>query len=358
VRIAQVSPLHESVPPGRYGGTERVVAYLTEELLRRGHEVTLFASGDSHAGVPLVAACRRSLRTDPHCRDTLPHHVVQLEQVAQRARAFDVIHFHTEAIHLPLARALDLPALTTVHGRLDSPELGALYREFGDAPLVSISYAQRAPLPFANWAGNVYHGLPPGLYTPRYGAGDYLAFVGRLSPEKGVAEAIAIARATRLPLKIAAKIDAANLDYFETRIRPQLSDPLIEFVGEIDDSGKSRFLGEARALLFPIDWPEPFGLVMIEALACGTPVIARRRGSVPELCIDGVTGFVFETMAEAVSAVGRIGTLDRRVCRRHFEERFAAGRMADEYLAIYELVQRRRNDVGEEPIELRRAAAS
>lgn len=336
LRIAQVSPLYESVPPKYYGGTERVVSYLTEELVAQGHEVTLFASGDSVTKARLVAPCRRSLRLDKNCIDQLSYHLLMLEMVAQRAREFDIIHYHVDYLHFPLSRRLSTPHVTTLHGRLDIPDLVPLYREFRDMPVISISNAQREPLPFANWQGTVYHGLPLDLYTFRPAPGRYLAFLGRISPEKRVDRAIEIALRTGLELKIAAKVDRIDQEYFESVIKPLLKGPGIEYVGEIGEGEKDEFLGNALALLFPIDWPEPFGLAMIEALACGTPVIAYRRGSVPEVLDHGVTGFIVHGLEDAVRAVEEVHKIDRARCRAVFEERFSARRMAQDYLAIYQ----------------------
>lgn len=342
MRIAQVAPLFESVPPKLYGGTERVVSYLTEELVRLGHQVTLFASADSHTSARLVPVWPRALRLDSGCTDQLAPHVLMVEQVARRAEQFDVIHFHVAQLHMPVARRLrGVAHVTTLHGRLDLPELPPLFREFSDIPVVSISGAQRKPLPDADWVGTVHHGLPSDLlpFTPE--PGGYLAFLGRVSPEKGVARAIAIARASGYPLKIAAKIDPADRAYFETEIRPLLDHPLVEFVGEIGERDKAAFLGGARALLFPIDWPEPFGLVMIEAMACGLPVVAFEGGSVREIVDDGVSGYVVGTVEEAVAAVRRIGAIDRRSCRAAFERRFTAARMAADHLAVYRALCRK-----------------
>jgi glycosyltransferase involved in cell wall biosynthesis len=336
VRIAQVSPLFESVPPKCYGGTERVVSYLTEELVRQGHDVTLYASGDSVTNARLVAASRCSLRLDQHCIDQLAHHIRMLELVAKDAAGYDLIHYHVDYLHFPLSRRLRLPHVTTLHGRLDLPDLPPLYREFRDMPVVSISNAQREPLAWANWQATVYHGLPADLYQFREHPGSYLAFLGRISPEKRVDRAIAIARRTGMPLKIAAKVDAVDREYFESTIAPLLRDAYTEYVGEIGEGEKDDFLGNAYALLFPIDWPEPFGLAMIEALACGTPVIAYRRGSVPEILDDGVTGFIVSDFDSAVQAAGRVAGLDRRRCRAVFEERFVAARMARDYVSVYD----------------------
>ena len=336
MRIAQVSPLFESVPPKYYGGTERVVSYLTEELVRQGHDVTLYASGDSVTRARLVAACRRSLRLDKSCVDQLAHHVLMLELLGKEAATYDVIHYHIDYLHFPFSRRIRVPHVTTLHGRLDLPDLIPLYREFNDMPVVSISNAQREPLPRAHWVRTVYHGLPEDLYRFRPRPGTYLAFLGRISPEKRVDRAIAIASRIGIPLKIAAKVDAVDLEYFTTTIEPLLRGPQIEYVGEIGEGEKDELLGNAYALLFPIDWPEPFGLVMIESLACGTPVIAYRRGSVPEVLDDGATGFVVEGLDDAVRAAERVATLDRARCRRVFEERFTASRMAQDYVAVYE----------------------
>ena len=335
MKIAQVAPLYESVPPKLYGGTERVVSYLTEELVRQGHQVTLFASGDSVTQARLVQACAHSLRLDQKCRDQLAHHIVLLEQVFRQASAFDLIHFHIDYLHFPLSVRQHIPTVTTLHGRLDLPDLVPLYQMFPSIPVVSISDAQRAPLPWVNWLGTVYHGLPEDLYTFRETPGSYLAFLGRISPEKGVEQAIAIAQHVGMPLKIAAKVDHADREYFQEVVQPLLKNSLIEYVGEVGGDNKDAFLGQAYALLFPIDWPEPFGLVMIEAMACGTPVIAYPCGSVPEVLEHGVTGWIVEGMEEVVQAVERVPALSRARCRQVFEERFSASRMAHDYLRLY-----------------------
>ena len=335
MRIAQVAPLCESVPPKLYGGTERVVSYLTEELVRQGHEVTLFASGDSATSARLVPTCPRALRLDPACVDPLAHHVRMLEAVYRRAADFDVLHFHVDYLHFPWSRRHRAPHLTTLHGRLDIPDLVPLYREYREMPVVSISDAQRAPLPWLRWLGTVHHGLPADLLTPGFEPGDHLLFLGRTSPEKRLDLAIEIARRAGLPLAVAAKVDRADRAYFEEVIRPLLGQPHVDFLGEVDEPEKGRLLRGARALLFPVDWPEPFGLVTIEALACGTPVVAFRRGSVPEILDDPRAGFVCDGVEEAVAAVERAGDLPRRGCRELFEERFTAARMARDYLRLY-----------------------
>jgi glycosyltransferase involved in cell wall biosynthesis len=337
MRIAQVAPLFESVPPKGYGGTERVVSYLTEELVNQGHDVTLFASGDSVTRARLVACCPRSLRTDPACVDQLAHQIVMLHRVFQEAPRFDILHFHCDYLHYPLSSRHDLPHLTTLHGRLDIPDLQPLYRAFGRQPVVSISDSQRQPLPEINWQGNVHHGLPLDLFTFRERPGKYLAFLGRISPEKRPDRAIRLAQELGIELKIAAKVDRNDRDYFKEVIEPmiQRAGRWAEFIGEVGGAAKDAFLGNAYAFLFPIDWPEPFGLVMIESMACGTPVIAFRCGSVPEVMDDGLTGFIVDDMAGAARAIERVTTLDRRRCRQVFEERFSAPRMARDYLAIY-----------------------
>ncbi len=335
MRIAQVAPLYERVPPALYGGTERVVSYLTEELVRMGHDVTLFASGDSITGARLWSPCRQALRLDPTCRDSLAPHVRMLGFVYSQANAFDIIHCHTDYLGLPLARFVRTPTLLTLHGRLDIPELAPLYAEYREVPLVSISHAQRAPLPDAHWVATAYHGLPIDLYDYVPHSEDYLLFLGRISPEKRPDVAIRVARRPGVPLRIAAKVDPVDRDYFEREIRPLLDDPLIEFVGEVGEDAKRALLGKARALLFPIDWPEPFGLVLIEALACGTPVIARSLGSVPEVVQEGETGWLCETEDEMVDAVHRLGKLDRARCRAAFDTRFTAAIMAARYVRVY-----------------------
>ena len=340
MRIAQVAPLYERVPPLLYGGTERVVSNLTEELVALGHDVTLFASGDSITRARLVAGSPRALRLDEDCRDQLAHHVRMLELVAQRVADFDVVHYHVDYLHFPLSRRLGVPQVTTLHGRLDLPELGPLYEEFRDMPVVSISESQREPLPWINWQATIYHGLPAQEFPFVERVGDYAAFLGRISPEKGVDSAVEIARRARVPLKVAAKVDDADKEYFETVARPLLEQSGVEFIGEIGEAEKGEFLGKARALLFPIDWPEPFGLVMIEAMAYGTPVIAFRKGSVPEVIDDGVSGFLVDDTEGAVRALESIERIDRLRCRKTFEERFSAGRMARDYLRVYERVQR------------------
>jgi glycosyltransferase involved in cell wall biosynthesis len=341
MRIAQVAPLYESVPPKYYGGTERVVSYLTEELVREGHQVTLFASGDSLTTARLVAASRRALRLDKHCVDQLAHHIVLLEKVFRRADEFDVVHFHIDYLHFPMTRRRPLVHVTTMHGRLDISDLVPLYQEFRDMPLVSISNAQREPLSWANWQATVYHGLPEDLYQFRSQPGKYFAFLGRISPEKRVDRAISIAKQTGIPLKIAAKVDLVDQNYFEAVIEPLLRDPLVEYVGEIGEGEKDEFLGNAYALLFPIDWPEPFGLAMIEAMACGTPVVAYRQGSVPEIVEEGHTGSIVNDLKDALAAARRVPEVSRKRCREIFEQRFTARRMAHDYLRVYKgLIER------------------
>ncbi|MGH7828473.1 MAG: glycosyltransferase family 4 protein [Candidatus Binatia bacterium] len=334
MRIAQVAPLYESVPPKFYGGTERVVSYLTEELVQQGHEVFLFASGDSITKARLVASCPRALRLDKVI-DPFPHHFVHLEQVFERAGSFDLIHFHTDYLHFSLARRHTTPHLTTLHGRLDLPDLVPIYKKFRETPVVSISNTQRQPLNWANWQGTVYHGLPPDLYQYQEAQGKYLAFLGRIAPEKRPDRAIEIAQRAGMKLKIAAKVDVADRKYMEEVVKPLLDDSKVECIGEINDQGKQEFLANAFALLFPIDWPEPFGLVLIEAMACGTPVIAYRCGSVPELVQEGVTGFIVNKMDEAMKALERVESFNRKRCRQFFEHRFTAPRMAQDYLRIY-----------------------
>ncbi|MEX2393223.1 MAG: glycosyltransferase family 4 protein, partial [Actinomycetota bacterium] len=335
MRIAQVAPLYESVPPKYYGGTERVVSYLTDELVAQGHDVTLFASGDSETKARLVPIAHRALRLDKHCVDELSHHVLLLQKVIDMQDSFDIIHFHLGYLHFPIARQLRTPHVSTQHGRLDVGDLMGLYDAFRELPNVSISDDQRRPMPWMNWVSTVYHGLPQDSYTFYESPGEYFAFLGRISPEKRVDRAIEIAKRTGVPLKIAAKVDKGHLDYFDTTIHPLLDHPLIEFVGEIGEGEKSEFLGHAGALLFPIDWPEPFGLVMIESLACGTPVIAYRRGSVPEVLTHGVDGFIVNTIEDAVESAMST-TIDRQRCRRTFEERFSAPRMAESYVETYQ----------------------
>jgi glycosyltransferase involved in cell wall biosynthesis len=336
MRIAQVAPLYESVPPKYYGGTERVVSYLTEALVKLGHEVTLYASGDSVTQARLRPICHRALRLDKQSVDPVADHVYLAEQVYQECSRYDVVHSHIDYLAYPLLRRMRTANLTTLHGRLDIPNLSNLYREFSDAQVVSISNYQRLPLSWANWLGTVYHGLPEELYTFREAPGGYLAFLGRISPEKRVDTAIEIAKQAGMPIKIAAKVDKVDREYFETLIKPLLNHPGIEYVGEIGEAEKDEFLGNAAALLFPIDWPEPFGLVMIEALACGTPVIARLHGAVPEVLEQGMTGFVIKDIPGAVQAVKRIPRLSRKKCRQVFEERFTSARMAKDYVAIYQ----------------------
>jgi glycosyltransferase involved in cell wall biosynthesis len=335
VKIAQVAPLFESVPPQGYGGTERVVSYLTEALVAMGHEVTLYASGDSVTSARLVPVVGRSLRLDPREPEWLVWHTMMLDRVFKAARSFDVLHFHVDFLHFPMVRQCQRPCLTTLHGRLDLPDLVPLYRHFEELTLVSISDSQREPLPWANWLGTVHHGLPRDLYRFHERPDDYLAFVGRISPEKRLDRAIEIALACGVPLRIAAKVDPAEQAYFEGFIRPLLDHPLVEYVGEIDERAKNDFIGRARALLFPIDWPEPFGIVMIEAFACGTPVIAYACGSVREVVEHHVTGFIVHDQAQAVAAVRALDRIDRRRCRAVFEQRYTAQTMASRYLDIY-----------------------
>jgi glycosyltransferase involved in cell wall biosynthesis len=335
MRIAQIAPLTESVPPRTYGGTERVVSYLTEELMAMGHDVTLFASGDSVTSAKLEAAWPCALRFDTTLRDFMAPHVLLMERVYQQAPNFDVLHCHLDYWPFSILSRQPTPYLTTLHGRLDLPELARVYDCFEDAPLVSISEAQRRPLPHANFISTVHHGLPPDLLTPQPVPRDYLAFLGRICPEKSPDRAIRIARAAGMKLKIAAKVDRVDREYFETMIRPMIDGDQIEMIGEIGDAEKPGFLSGAKALLLPIDWPEPFGLVMIEAMACGTPTIAFPAGSVPEVIDDGVTGFIVHDEGSAVAAVSRLDRLSSTAIRARFEQRFTARRMAEDYVALY-----------------------
>lgn len=352
LKIAQIAPLYESVPPKLYGGTERVVSYLTEELKELGHDVTLFASGDSVTNARLVPIHHNALRLGT-CNDPLAYHILQLQEVSERASEFDILHFHTDYLHFPLTRLTGDATLTTLHGRLDLPELLPLYRKFRDRPVVSISDAQRKPLPMAGWVNTVYHGLPLNLYRPGDGKGGYVAFIGRISPEKRVDRAIEIAGRAGIHIKIAAKIDRADEAYYEKQIRHLFDLPFVEYIGEIGEKEKGDFLGNAKALLFPIDWPEPFGMAMIEAMACGTPVIAFNCGSVPEVIEDGLSGYIVEDVEQAAAALNRIDRISRTVCRRMFENRFSATRMANDYVRLYEkLLSGKGRTAGFEPSAL------
>jgi glycosyltransferase involved in cell wall biosynthesis len=336
MRIAQVAPLAESVPPRLYGGTERVVAWLTEELVDLGHDVTLFASGDSKTRASLVPVIPRAIRLSKPRPDPFPAYAAQLDALADAAEKFDIVHCHTDWLHFPLLTRLGVPHLTTFHNRLDTPELPPVIARFPDAPLVAISDHHRKPLPSANWLGTVYHGMPANTFAPSYEPGSYLAFLGRLTKEKGPETAIALARETGMPLRMAAKIPRSETRYYKDKLQPLIDGDQIRLVGELNDADKGDLLRGASALLFPIDWPEPFGLVMIEAMACGTPVIAFRCGSVPEVVEDDVTGFVVNDESEAITAIRRLGELDRRRIRATFDRRFTARRMAQDYLQHYE----------------------
>jgi glycosyltransferase involved in cell wall biosynthesis len=336
MRIAQVAPLWESVPPKLYGGTERIVSYLTEELVRLGHDVTLFASGDSVTRAQLHPICTQALRLNRGIFNRDAPMTMLMEQALGKPGDFDIVHSHLDFLGFPLARRSHTPVVTTLHGRLDLPELEPVFREYAEMPLVSISGAQRRPLVWANWQATVYHGLPRTLYTFHSKPGGYLAYLGRIAPEKRPDHAIEIAKRVGLPLRIAAKVDPLDREYFQSHIEPMLSHPLIEYLGEITDAEKDAFLGDAMALVCPYDWPEPFGLVLIEAMACGTPVLAYRRGSIPEIIEDGITGFVCERLDDMTTAVQRIPEIDRRRCRRAFEETFSVERMAKDYLQVYE----------------------
>jgi len=355
MKIAQIAPPMESVPPRLYGGTERIVSYLTEELVALGHDVTLFASGDSITRAKLVASCPQALRLNPAVRDPIPYYMMMLSKVRRAAVQFDILHFHIDQFHFPLFEDMATRALTTIHGRQDLPDLQNLYTGFPSMNLVSISEAQRRPLTGVSFAATVQHGLPRDLLSPSLiPRGGYLAFLGRISPEKRVDRAIAIARAVGVPIKIAAKIDRVDEEYFRAEIEPLLTQPGVEYIGEIDDRRKSRFLGEARALLFPINWPEPFGLVMIEAMACGTPVLAFEAGAVREIIDEGVTGHIVRSVEEGMCKIGAVMALDRGRVRRRFEERFTARRMANDYVKVYEalLGEQARTQPGWEPAEV------
>jgi len=336
MRIAQVAPLLESVPPQFYGGTERVVSYLTEELVQQGHDVTLYASGDSHTSAKLHSVVKKAIRLDPNHPDPTAYHIMMLEQISRYSNEFDIIHYHIGVIHFLMSRNLLTPHVTTMHGRLDLPDLQTIFQSFTDIPLISISDNQRLPLSRANWQATVYNGIPMENYTFQKHAGQYLAFLGRISPEKGIEQAIEIAIASGMPLKIAAKIDNSDVDYYQSTIKPLLAHPLIEFIGEINEQQKDAFLGSAYAVLFPIQWPEPFGLVMIESMACGTPVIAFKRGSVPEVMVHGETGFIVNSIDQAIEAIEQIESISRECCRYIFEKRFSSREMANGYLKVYQ----------------------
>lgn len=336
MKIAQVAPLYESVPPKLYGGTERIVSYLTEELVKQGHRVSLFASGDSATNAELISVVSEALRLKTDCEDSLAPHIVQLKQVMKRSDEFDVIHFHTDYLSFPFTSHSLIPHVTTLHGKLTIPELQLIYNEFRGEPVVCISDAQCKPLPQANFVGKVHHGLPANLFHLQKEKKNYFAFLGRVSPEKRCDRAIEMAIATNTPIKIAAKIDKADREYFEREIKHLFNHPLVEYIGEINEIQKQDFLAGAKALLFPIDWPEPFGLVMIEAMACGTPVIAWNKGSVPEVIENNKSGFIVNTMEEAIAAANTISSLDPSVIRHCFEERFTAERMAHDYVNIYQ----------------------
>jgi glycosyltransferase involved in cell wall biosynthesis len=338
MKIAQIAPLMESVPPRLYGGTERIVSYLTEELVRLGHEVTLFASGDSVTSAELVPCAPMALRLDRNVRDPIPYYMLMLDRVRELADDFDLLHFHIDQFHFPLFRPMANRTVTTLHGRQDFPDIKPLYVGFADMPLVSISNNQRTPIKSCNFVATIYHGIPASQHKPVFNPrGGYVAFLGRISPEKRPDRAIAIARSLGIPLKIAAKIDKVDEAYFHERIAPLLNEPEVEYVGEINEREKSEFLGQALALLFPIDWPEPFGLAMIEAMACGTPVLAFRHGSVPEIIDEGVTGAIVDNMEEAVRILPQVLTLSRSAVRRRFEQRFTVARMAQDYLQLFRL---------------------
>jgi len=336
MKIAQISPLMESVPPRLYGGSERIVSYLTDELVRQGHDVTLFASGDSVSSANLVRCVPMALRLDANVKDPIPYYMLMLDRVREMADEFDILHFHIDQFHFPLFRPIAQRTVTTLHGRQDLHDLKPLYVGFSDMPLVSISNSQRKPIANANFAATVYHGLPAQTLKPNYKpSGDYVAFLGRISPEKRPDRAIRIAQALGLRIKIAAKIDKVDEAYFREHIASLFNLPGVEYIGEIDERSKSEFLGEASALLFPIDWPEPFGLSMIEAMACGTPVLAFRCGSVPQIIDPGVTGLIVDSMDEAIRVMPQVLALDRRAVRQKFEQRFSASRMAKDYVQVY-----------------------
>jgi len=336
MKIGQVAPLMESVPPRLYGGTERIVSYLTEELVRMGHDVTLFASADSITSARLVGCVPTALRLDASFHDPIPYHLLMLDRVFGAAEDFDILHFHIDQFHFPLFKPVANRTVTTLHGRQDIADLKPLYLGFNALPLVSISDAQREPVANANFVATIHHGIPSDLYTPTFAPrGGYVAFLGRISPEKRPDRAIRIAQTLGIPLKIAAKVDRADEAYFREQIEPMLRMPGIEFIGEINERAKTKFLGDASALLFPVDWPEPFGLVMIEAMACGTPVLAFRCGSVSEIIENGVTGQIVDTEEEAIRRLPHLLSLDRRAVRRRFEQRFSASRMAKDYVQLY-----------------------
>jgi glycosyltransferase involved in cell wall biosynthesis len=358
MKIAQIAPLMESVPPRLYGGTERIVSYLTEELVRLGHEVTLFASADSITAANLVGCASIALRLDSNVRDPIPYYMLMLDRVRELAEEFDILHFHIDQFHFPLFRHIANRTVTTLHGRQDLPDLKPLYIGFSDMPLVSISNNQGRLIANANVVAAIHHGIPSDLHKANYNPrGGYVAFLGRISPEKGPERAIRIARAFGIPLKISAKVDKVDEIYFREKVEPLLSEPGVEFIGEINERNKTTFLGEAQALLFPIEWPEPFGLVMIEAMACGTPVLAFRHGSVSEVVDHGVTGAIVDSVDEAVRMLPQVITLDRRAVRRRFEKRFSSARMATDYVTLYRsLLKRASLSERESAVPMRRPA--